>query len=56
MIFIDSFQFISTGLSQLEDNLKTGEIDKFMYTNQKFRANTELMTRKGVYPFSFMDD
>ena len=56
LTFIHSFQFMSTGLSQLVDNLGTGGIDKFMYTNQEFRANTDLMTRKGVYPYSFMDD
>ena len=48
LTFINNFQFMSTGLSQLVDNLKTDGIDKFMYINQEFRANTELMTKKDV--------
>jgi len=56
LTFIDSLQFMSSSLSKLVDNLKTGGLEKFEYTNQEFNKYTELMTRKGVYPYSFMDD
>src|SRR6266496_2072830 len=56
LTFIDSLQFMPSSLSQLVDNLKSGGINKFKYTSQEFKANTELITRKGVYPYSFMDD
>ena len=56
LTFIDSLQFIGSSLFQLVDNLKTGGIEKFEYTNQKFEGNTALMTRKGVYPYNFMDE
>ena len=46
MTFIDSFQFMPSSLSQLINNLNTGGIDKFKYTNQEFKETTELMTRK----------
>src|SRR5882757_11065490 len=54
--FIDSFQFMSTSLSKLVDNLNTGEITKFKYLLQEFGADSKLMTRKGVYPYSYMND
>ena len=47
---------MSSSLCQLVDNLKTGGLDKFKYTNQELNDNAELMTRKGEYPYSFMDD
>ena len=53
--FIDSFQFMSSSLNELVENLKQGGIDKFKYTTQKFNEFTELLTRKGVYPYSFMN-
>ena len=51
----DSYQLMPWSLCQLVDNLKTGVLDKFKYTNQEFNDNAELMTRTGVYPYSFMD-
>src|SRR5271163_338670 len=54
--FIDSLQFMPSSLSQLVTNLKTNGIDKFEYNNQEFKNDTEIMTRKGVYPYSYMDN
>ena len=57
--FIESLQFMSSSLSQLVENLKTGGIEKFKYMNQEFggrKNHTELLTRKGVYLYSFMSD
>ena len=56
LMFIDSLQFMSSGLSHLVDNLETGGIKKFKYTNQEFEENTKLLTRKGVHPHSLIDD
>src|SRR6266568_1806690 len=57
LTFIDSLQFMPSSLAKLVDNLKTGGLDKFVYTGQDFKGDdTELMTRKGVYPYSFVDD
>lgn len=55
LTFIDSFQFMPSSLSQLVDNLKTSGIKSFKYMSQEFKNNTEIMTRKGVYPYSFVD-
>ena len=52
--FIDSLQFMSSSLSNLVDNLKKSGIDKFKYTTEVFGDKTEMMTRKGVYPYSYM--
>ena len=53
--FIDSFGFMASSLSQLVTDLKAGGIDKFKNVRQEFGSGTELMTRKGIYPYSFMD-
>src|SRR5206468_1396547 len=53
--FIDSFQFMSSGLSQLVDDLKKSGLDKFKYISEEFGSLAKIMTRKGIYPYSFMD-
>ena len=53
--FIDSFGFMSSSLSQLVIDLKHNGLDKFKNVSQEFGVHTELMTRKGIYPYSFMD-
>ena len=53
--FIDSFGFMSSSLSQLVIDLKQNGLDKFKNVSQEFGVHTELMTRKGIYPYSFMD-
>src|SRR5271163_3026403 len=52
--FIDSFQFMSSSLSSLVDNLKKSGIDKFKCTTEEFGDKTEMMIRKGIYPYSYM--
>ena len=52
---IDSFGFMASSLSQLVTDLKVGGIDKFKNVGQEFECDTELMTRKRIYPYSFMD-
>ena len=53
--FIDSFQFMPSSLDKLVENLKQGGMEQFKYTNQEFDNFSELLTRKGVYPYSFMN-
>ena len=53
LTFIDSFQFMSSSLDKLVSNLPT---EALKYTNKKFKGKKfELMTRKGVYPYDYMD-
>ena len=56
--FIESFGFMASCLSQLVTNLKAGGVDKFKNVAKEFGSDkglTELMTRKGIYPYSFID-
>jgi hypothetical protein len=53
--FIDSFQFMPSSLDKLVEDLKEGGMEKFKYTNQEFDKLTHLLTRKGVYPYNYMD-
>ena len=54
LIFIDSFQFMNQGLSDLANNLPK---DGFYHTKNEFDSkNLELITKKGVYPYDNMDD
>ena len=54
--FIDSFQFMSSSLDRLVSNLPK---DKFIYTDLEFKnlelSQLELLKKKGVYPYSYMD-
>ena len=53
LTFIDSFQFMSSGLSKLVSNLPK---EAFKYTSKQFKDKKfDLITRKGVYPYDFMD-
>ena len=53
--FIDSFSFMNESLSELVNNLKKSGLDRFTYTHEEFGSKTDMMTRKGVYPYSYMD-
>ena len=54
--FIDSFQFMSSSLDRLVSNLPK---DKFIYIDLEFKNlepfQLELLNKKGVYPYSYMD-
>ena len=53
LTFIDSFQFMSSSLEKLVSNLPR---EAFKYTSQLYKGKElDLMTRKGVYPYDFMD-
>lgn len=51
--FIDSFQFMSSSLEQLVNNLPK---EKLKYTSEVFQGKAvDLMAQKGVYPYDYMD-
>ena len=53
LTFIDSFQFMSSSLSNLVDNLPK---EALKYTSQQFKdKELDLMIRKGIYPYDYMD-
>ena len=49
--FLDSFKFLQTSLANLVSNLSPND---FLSTKQVFKKNTELLTRKGVYPYDYV--
>ena len=49
--FLDSFKFLQTSLRNLVSNLSP---DDFCNTKHAFKRNTELLTRKGVYPYDYV--
>ena len=53
LTFIDSFQFMSSSLDKLVSNLPK---DDLIYTSKVFKGKKlDLMSRKGSYPYDFMD-
>ena len=53
LTFIDSFQFMSSGLDKLVSNIPR---EAFKYTSKQFKGKKlDLMVRKGVYPYDYMD-
>ena len=54
LIFIDSFQFLSSSVDSLGKNLSK---DDFKYLSQEFDNNVlNLVKQKGFYPYEYMDD
>ncbi|CAH3172567.1 unnamed protein product [Porites lobata] len=51
--FIDSFKFLQTSLANLVSNLQSTD---FVNTRRKFKQHTELLTRKGVYPYDYVSN
>ena len=53
LVFLDSFQFMTSGLERLAAILST---DAFKYTSQVFQnEKLALMKQKGVYPYDYID-
>ena len=53
LTFIDSFQFMSSSLDKLASNLPK---DDLIYTSKAFKGKRlDLLSKKGVYPYDFMD-
>ena len=51
--FVDSFQFFSSSLVSLVKNLGK---DDFKYLSQEFDNVSDLVKRKGFYPYEYMND
>ena len=53
LTFIDSFQFMSSSLDKLVNNLPR---ESLKYTSKRFKGKKlDLMAQKGVYPYDYMD-
>ena len=53
LVFLDSFQLMSSSLDKLVSNLPR---ESLKYTSEMFKDNKlDLMARKGVYPYDYMD-
>ena len=53
LLFLDSFQFMSSSLDNLTQNLPD---DAFIFTKQEFtNEQFNLMKQKGTYPYDYMD-
>ena len=53
LVFLESFQFMSSSLDRLSPNLPK---DKFKYTSEVFKKKKlQLMTPKGIYPYDYID-
>ena len=53
LVFLDSFQFMSSSLDNLIKNLPD---EAFKYTEQEFKKEQfKLMKQKGIYPYDYMD-
>ena len=53
LMFLDSFQFMSSSLDKLNSNLPK---ESFKYTSEEFTGKKlNLMSQKGMYPYDYMD-
>ena len=53
LTFIDSFRFMGSSLDKLVSNLPK---DDLIYTSKAFKyQKLDLMSKKGIYPYDFMD-
>ena len=53
LVFLDSFQFMSSSLDKLVSTLPK---ELFKYTSEEFTGDKlSLMLQKGVYPYDYMD-
>ena len=53
--FIDSIKFMSSSLDSLVSNLARGGNDKFFGFDEYNEHQRELLIRKGIYPYEYMD-
>ena len=50
--FLDSFKFMASSLESLVGNLG---LEKLKETRKKFGTKFELLARKGIYPYDYMN-
>ena len=53
--FIDSFKFMASSLASLVENLAKSDLSKFIHTKKEFGKKYVLMTKKGIYPYDYMN-
>ena len=53
--FLDSFKFMASSLDGLASNLARSDLSKFIQTKKEFGEKYKLMTKKGVYPYDYMN-
>ena len=53
--FLDSFKFMASSLDSLAGNLARSDLSKFIQTKKEFGEKYELMTKKGIYPYDYMN-
>ena len=53
--FLDSFKFMASSLDELAGNLAKSDLSKFIQTKKEFGEKYELMTKKGIYPYDYMN-
>ena len=51
--YIDSFKFVASSIDSLSKNLSR---DQFREMSNVFEKDTDLLIRKGVYPYDYMDN
>jgi len=56
--FIDSLQFMASSLEKLVENLydPTDKFKHFKFMKKEFPEHYEMLSRKGVYPYEWIDD
>jgi hypothetical protein len=54
--FIDSYQFLSAPLHKLVINLRVKGEESFIHLANEFKTNTNLLLRKGIYPYDYVDN
>ena len=53
--FIDSFKFMASSLASLVENLAKSDLSKFIQTKKEFGKKYEFFTKKGIYPYDYMN-
>ena len=53
--FLDSFKFMASSLDSLAGNLAKSDLSKFIQTKKEFGEKYKLMTKKGIYPYDYMN-
>ena len=55
MKFFDSIAFMDKSLDKLTENLKDEGLTKFVHFKSVFKENAELLCKKGIYPYEWVD-
>ena len=53
--FIDSLQFLNSSLQKLVENLSKEGGEKFQHLTREFPQNREILLKKGIYPYDYVD-